>query len=103
MQNLIPTKARAVVYGIYAAVGVVIGSIQVAYAAAESGQPVWLTVALAVYAYVGGAIGYTALTHTSDAPEYVGEHREPVVIELGAEDAAERDGLIEPTGYTSGV
>lgn len=77
MQNLIPATARAYVYGVYAAVGVVIGSVQVAYAAAESGQPVWLTVALAVYAYVGGAIGYTAATHTPQSDvEYVGRRRD---------------------------
>ena len=76
MQSLIPAKARAYVYGVYAAAGVVIGSIQVAYAAAESGQPVRLTVALAVYAYVGGAIGYTALTHTAEPAAYVGKRRD---------------------------
>lgn len=60
---------RKIAYGIYAVLGLVIGSIQVAYAAAESGQPVWLTVALAVYAYVGGAIGYTALANVTTVRE----------------------------------
>jgi len=53
---------------------VVIGSIQVGYAAAEAGQPVWLTVALAVFAYVGGAIGYTAATHTPRQPRLTVAH-----------------------------
>lgn len=72
----IPDRHRTLVYSVYAVVGLVVGSIQVAYAAAEAGQPVWLTVALAVYAYVGGAIGYVAATHVPAAPTYVGEHRE---------------------------
>lgn len=64
----IPDRYRTYVYAVYATLGVVIGSIQVGYAAAEAGQPVWLTVALAVFAYVGGAIGYTAATHTPRQP-----------------------------------
>ena len=78
----IPSRYRTTVYAVYATLGVLVGSVQVAYAAAEAGQPTWLTVALAVYAYVGGAIGYTAATHVPSAPDvaadpYVGEHREP--------------------------
>ena len=72
----IPSRYRTTVYAVYATLGVSAGSVQVAYAAAEAGQPTWLTVALAVYAYVGGAIGYTAATHVPSAPDYVGEHRE---------------------------
>lgn len=57
-------RARAVVYAAYAIIGVILGATQVGYAAAEVGQPVWLTVTLAVFAFLGGAIGYTAVTHT---------------------------------------
>lgn len=71
MQLIVPDKFRATAYGIYATVGVILGSIQVGFAAAEAGQPVWLTVALAVFAYIGGAIGYTALTHTGKTPDAV--------------------------------
>lgn len=89
----IPDRYRTYAYFIFAALGVAIGSVQVGYAAAEAGQPVWLTVALAVFAYVGGAIGFTAGTHVPAAPDaqlsalaaharvqghhtYVGEHRD---------------------------
>lgn len=61
----IPPAARVWVYGIFGAVGVALGATQVGFAAAEAGQPVWLTVALAVYAFLGPAIGYTAATNTS--------------------------------------
>lgn len=62
-ENL-PAKWRKVIYATYAILGVVIGATQVGFAAAEVGQPVWLTVTLAVYAFVGGAVGLTATSHT---------------------------------------
>lgn len=73
MQNptlALSPKARAITYTGYALLGVALGAVQVGFAAAEQGQPVWLTVALAVYAFVGGAVGFTAVSHTpsSDAP-----------------------------------
>jgi hypothetical protein len=42
--------------------------LQVGYSAAELGQPVWLTVTLAVLAYVGIAVGFLAAGNTP-APE----------------------------------
>lgn len=74
MDTLLTPQRRALVYAGYALLGVIVGSLQVGYSAAEAGQPVWLTVTLAVFAYLGGAIGYTATTHTPSA-EYVGDHR----------------------------
>lgn len=57
--------ARRVVYHAFWSLGVALGGTQVGFAAAEAGQPTWLTVVLAVYAFVGGAIGYTAARNTS--------------------------------------
>lgn len=64
----IPEKARAVVYTIFGILGLGIGATQVGYAAAEAGQPTWLTVSLAVYAFLGTGIGYTAATNTPASP-----------------------------------
>jgi hypothetical protein len=64
IQEMIPSTWRKAIYAGYAIIGVIIGAIQVGFAAAELGQPVWLTVTLAVYAFVGGAVGLTASTHT---------------------------------------
>lgn len=61
---IIPAKARAAVYGVYGGIGLGLGATQVGFAAAEAGQPVWLTVSMAVFAFIGTGIGYTALTHT---------------------------------------
>lgn len=96
--RLIPKKARLGVYGVYGILGVVIGAIQVGYSAAELGQPVWLTVTLAVYAFLGGAFGYTASTHgASDEGDLVGPTGPPgpmgpmgITGEPGADG---RDGL----------
>lgn len=55
---------RKAIYAVYAVIGFVIGAIQVGWAAAELGQPVWLTVALAVYGFSGAAFGGLAVTNT---------------------------------------
>lgn len=61
----IPPELRRVVYAIYALIGLGLGATQVGYAAAEAGQPTWLTVTLAVFAFVGTGIGATAATNVS--------------------------------------
>lgn len=58
--DIVPGHQRKQAYAVFAALGVLIGAIQVGFGAAQAGQPVWLTVALAVYAFLGGAIGATA-------------------------------------------
>jgi hypothetical protein len=57
--------ARKVIYGTYVIAGIVFGAIQVGTAAVEgAGQPEWLTVALAVYAFLSVPVGSLALTNT---------------------------------------
>lgn len=57
-------KTRLSIYAAFSVIGLGVGGAQVGYASIEAAQPDWLTVALAVYAFVGGAIGFTAATHT---------------------------------------
>ena len=64
MNQIIPAAYRLRAYQIFALVGVILGAVQVGYGAADAGQPVALTVALAVYAFIGGALGLTAAHHT---------------------------------------
>jgi len=64
LTDIIPASVRRRVYAVFAVLGVVIGATQVGYAAADAGQPVALTVVLAVYAFVGGALGFTAAQNT---------------------------------------
>lgn len=61
----LPPKARATIYYVYAVLGVGLGATQVGFSAASQGQPTWLTVALAVFAFVGTGFGLTAATNTT--------------------------------------
>lgn len=76
VKNL-PEQARRAIYSVYAVLGLALGATQVGFSAADAGQPVWLTVALAVFAFVGTALGFTAAQNTG---------AEPVVIEDGDGD-----------------
>lgn len=56
--EIIPAHARKYVYAIYALIGLILG----AWSVAET--PGWLVTALAVYAFVGTALGLTAASNT---------------------------------------
>ena len=66
MKDYIPASARKKVYGVFALVGVTFGATQVGYSAASLDQPSWLTVSLAVFTFVSGAVGYVAASNTPD-------------------------------------
>lgn len=70
MHDILTPEVRKPIYAIYAVLGLILGATQVAFSAAEAGQPVQLTVALAVYAFVGTALGFTAASNTP-----TGRHR----------------------------
>ena len=56
---------RKGIYGSYVGAGIVLGATQVGFAAIEgAGQPTWLTVALAVYAFLSVPLGSLALSNT---------------------------------------
>ena len=71
LKDIITPKARKPIYAVYAIVGLVLGATQVGFSAADAGQPVWLTVALAVFAFVGTALGFTAASNTHPDVEHV--------------------------------
>lgn len=62
----IDPAVRQGLYLIYALIGVSFGAIQVGLQAAEAGFPVWLKVALSVYAFLGTALGLTAASNIAD-------------------------------------
>ena len=51
---------RKQLYNIYLTFGAILGTIPVGFTAAGADVPVWAVVALAVYAYLGTAFGFTA-------------------------------------------
>lgn len=57
-------RARMLIYSVYVVAILVIGAIQVGFAAAEVAAPSWLTVALAVAAYLGVPVGALAAANT---------------------------------------
>lgn len=62
-------KARQAIYGVYVVGIVVLGGIQVGFAATDAGTPVWLSVALAVAAYLGIPVaGLAAVNSGTSAP-----------------------------------
>lgn len=66
LEDIVPASARRKVYATFALLGVLLGAIQVGFAAVATGdQPAWLTASLAVYAFLGGALGLTARANTS--------------------------------------
>src|SRR5699024_11728660 len=62
-ERINPTT-RTTAYYVYGPIGAAIGAMQVGYSAAELGQPTWLTVALAVFSFIGAAVGITAGQNT---------------------------------------
>lgn len=62
----IPPKVRSALYFVSFLIGVGLGATQVGYQAAEAGFPVWLKVALSVYAFIAGTLGLTAASNTPD-------------------------------------
>lgn len=69
VNEILPPALRAKLYAAYALVGVLLGATQVGFAAADAGQPVALTVALAVFAFLGGAFGFVANANTPSKKE----------------------------------
>lgn len=68
MNVFIPARIRGPIYAAFSVLGLGLGATQVGYSAADAGQPTWLTVALAVFAFLGTAVGYTAASNTPAAP-----------------------------------
>jgi len=60
---------RQRIYVVYASIGLVLGAIQVGLSAAAQSHPTWLTVSLAVFAFIGTALGATAASNVQAAKE----------------------------------
>ena len=58
--DIIPPELRKPIYAVYAVIGVVLGALQVAL----DPDPSWLITSLAVYTFIGGAIGALASANT---------------------------------------
>lgn len=101
--QIIPDEnIRRKIYQALAAVGLLLGSIQVVFLSTQSDQPGWLTAALGVYTFLGG--GSLVLSQANTRPVAEKVSAEPVVeVEVitpgpvGVPDAL-TTGSKEPTG-----
>lgn len=77
LTNILTPEIRKVAYAVYATIGTILGAIQVwVLSTADTGQPSWLTGALAVFGFIGTAIGATAAANasvTTKEAEYDGD------------------------------
>ena len=73
LTDILPAETRSKIYWVFALLGMLLGATQVGFSSAELGQPTWLTVLLAVYSFVGGAIGFTAEANTPTKGRYEAE------------------------------
>lgn len=62
---------RKKVYSAFWLVGLLLGALQVGYAADDGDDPNWILPSLAVYAFLGTGVGYTASKNTPDDGEGV--------------------------------
>lgn len=65
----IPANARKIIYLVFSLIGLVLGAFQVWSTTPDHGAPSWLTGALAVYAFLGGALGFTARANVTPPNE----------------------------------
>ena len=66
LKDVMSPADRKKAYAAFAALGILLGAAQVGYGAAGAGQPEWLTVTLAIYAFIGGAFGLTANANVTE-------------------------------------
>lgn len=90
LHDILSPAVRRVIYVAYAVLGVGLGAIEVWYATAGVAGPEWTAPALAVYAFVGGALGLTAASNTPREPAAVVERpdgtRETGTLTVGPYD-----------------
>lgn len=70
LREVLPVRARRTVYTVYVILTIAVSGTQVGYAAIPDGvQPIWLTVVVAVTAFLGTPVGALAVTNTPAAAE----------------------------------
>ena len=64
LRDIVSAEKRKWIYGVYSLVGLLLGCVQAGLGAVDAGTPDFLKVSLAVYAFLGTAIGATAASNT---------------------------------------
>ena len=83
MITALPPRARSIMYLIWSLGSLSLGAGQVGFSTAEITQPVWLSVSIAVWAFVGAGLGLAAMSNVNvGAPEV----RDPEIIAAMGDD-----------------
>jgi len=90
LTDIASPKIRQTLYLVYTLLALISGALQIAYSSGGWGQPVWLTVGVAVLAFLGGALGLTA---ASNVQVGVPAHDDP----LPAPATSELPSGVQPT------
>lgn len=69
LKDVVPAQPRKWIYGIYSTIGLALGAVQAAYGAVNAGTPNWMKASLAVYAFLGTAVGATAASNVNPSPQ----------------------------------
>lgn len=89
VKESIPAPVRKTIYWVFFVAALAIGSIQTFLSATGSAQPEWITGALAVIAYAGGALGLQAAIYVSPKADETTVESVPVE-EVVVEESAGR-------------
>ena len=68
LTDILPAPTRKAVYTAYALSGLALGAVQAGFGALDNVSPDWMKVSLAVYAFVGTAVGATAASNVQPPP-----------------------------------
>jgi hypothetical protein len=63
LKDVVPAQPRKWIYATYSTIGLALGCIQAAFGSVNAGTPNWMKASLAVYAFLGTAIGATAASN----------------------------------------
>lgn len=64
--DILNPQTRKTVYAAYALIGLIVGCIQVGFGSVNASTPNWLKITLAIYAFLGTAIGATAASNVAE-------------------------------------
>jgi hypothetical protein len=82
-------RARQVAYQVFWVASLIVGAVQVGFAAANAASPTWLLVVLSVLPFIGAGIGYTAQANVNPytTPKHAAGPQDPDRLpERGAYD-----------------
>lgn len=105
LAEVLPAQVRRGLYVTFAIVGIVLGAIQVGYAAVpDINTPTWLIVALAVYASLGTPFGALALANVPSVTIVPGEVLASTdeLLDVSADDAVYGDVYSDEFTYLDG-